>query len=150
MCLKKCSKCKEAKEQSEFNRKSRFKDGLDNICRSCYSKRRKELKSNEVARIKTELHKIVLVENKILKQEKLSQCHTCRAIIPLSKTNHYCQDCQKQQREDNKEKILAQKKAYRDRNKQKQKEYRDSIKESRREYDARRYALKKKNKKEKT
>ena len=97
----------------------------------------------KILRVKTELHKIVLVENKILKQEGLSQCHTCRIKIPTSKTNHYCNDCIKSQRDKEKEKVLAQKKVWRDKNKQKQKEYRDSIKEERREYDARRYQLRK-------
>ena len=97
----------------------------------------------KILRVKTELHKIVLVENKILKQEGMSQWHTCKTRIPISKTNHYCLDCQKAQREKDKEKVLASKKVWRDKNKQKQKEYRDSIKEERREYDARRYQLRK-------
>lgn len=97
----------------------------------------------KILRVKTELHKIVLVENKILKQDGMSQCHTCRARIQISKTNHYCNDCIKSQREKDKEKVLASKKVWRDKNKQKQKEYRDSIKEERREYDARRYQLRK-------
>lgn len=147
MSLKICNKCKEPKDKSAFNKSARF--DIYPTCKNCISARRKELKSNEVARIKTELHKIVLVENKILKQDNLSQCHTCRTPIPISKSNHYCHACEKLNREKDKEKVLAQKKAYRDRNKEKQKEYRDSIKESRREYDARRYALRKKNKKEK-
>lgn len=143
MCLKKCNRCNEKKELSCFNKKSRFKDGLDTVCKECISIRRKELKENNLLRVKTELHKLVLVQNRLLKQEDLSLCHTCRKEIPLSKTNHYCYDCQKEQREKNREKVLAQKKAYRDRNKEKQKAYRDSIKEERREYDARRYQLRK-------
>lgn len=139
--MKICNKCQEPKDYSSFNNSARF--GLYPTCKECISKRRKELKIDKVLKIKTELHKIVLVENKILKQEGLSQCHTptCRVEIPISKTNHYCLDCQKVQRERDKEKVLAQKKAYRDRNKEKQKAYRDSIKESRREYDALRYQL---------
>ena len=135
--MKICNKCQELKDESSFNNSARF--GLYPTCKECISKRRKELKSEKVLRIKTELHKIVLVENKILKQDGLSQCHTCRVEIPISKTNHYCADCQKAQRERDKEKVLAQKKAYRDKNKEKQKVYRDSIKEKRREYDALRY-----------
>lgn len=140
MCLKKCNKCLEEKDISNFNNSAKF--GLYPICKQCISNRRKELKNINAMRIKTELHKIVLVENRILKQDELSQCHTCRTMIPLSKTNHYCLHCQKVQREKNKEKILAQKKSYRDRNKEKQKAYRDSRKEITREYDARRYKLK--------
>lgn len=143
MCLKKCSKCEIEKPLSEFNNSARFKDGLYTICKSCISHRRKELRSYEALRIKTELHKIVLVENRILKQDDLSQCHTCRVEIPLSKTNHYCLDCQKKQRDDNLEKRKLSRKKWRDKNKDKQKEYNDSIKEDRREYDARRYALRK-------
>ena len=139
MCLKICNKCKREKDISQFNKSIRF--GLYPTCKSCISERRKELKLEKSLRIKTELHKILLVENKILKYEGLSQCHTCRAEIPLSKTNHYCLACQKEQRESNKEKVLASKKAYRDRNKEKQKAYRDARKEERREYDARRYQL---------
>lgn len=139
MCLKICNKCRSEKDISQFNKSIRF--GLYPTCKSCISERRKELKLEKSLRIKTELHKILLVENKILKYEGLSQCHTCRAEIPLSKTNHYCLDCQKEQRESNKEKVLASKKAYRDRNKEKQKAYRDARKEERREYDARRYQL---------
>lgn len=137
--MKICNKCKKTKDESEFNNSARF--GLYPTCKSCISKRRKELKVENILKIKTELHKIVLVENKILKQQGLSQCHTltCRAEIPMSKTNHYCYDCQKAQREKDKEKVLASKKAYRDKNKEKQKAYRDSIKESRKEYDALRY-----------
>ena len=135
--MKMCNKCGDPKDESSFNNSARF--GLYPTCKECISKRRKELKGEKVLRIKTELHKIVLVENKILKQDGLSQCHTCRAEIPISKTNHYCTDCQKAHREKDKEKVLAQKKAYRDRNKEKQKAYRDSIKEKRREYDALRY-----------
>lgn len=138
--MKKCNRCQELKDYSSFNNSARF--GLYPTCKECISKRRKELNLEKVLKIKTELHKIVLVENKILKQEGLSQCHTCRAEIPISKTNHYCPDCQKAQRERDKEKVLAQKKAYRDRNKEKQKAYRDSIKEQRKEYDALRYQLK--------
>lgn len=135
--MKKCNKCGDSKDESSFNNSARF--GLYPTCKECISKRRKELKSEKVLRIKTELHKIVLVECKILKQNGLSQCHTCRVEIPISKTNHYCPDCQKAQREKEKEKVLAQKKAYRDRNKEKQKAYRDSKKEERKEYDALRY-----------
>lgn len=143
--MKICNKCKQEKDYSSFNNSARF--GLYPTCKDCISKRRKELKIDKVLKIKTELHKIVLVENKILKQEGLSQCHTCRAEIPISKTNHYCTDCQKAQRERDKEKVLAQKKAYRDRNKEKQKAYRDSIKESRRDYDSLRYQLQREKKK---
>ena len=139
--MKICNKCKQTKDESEFNNSIRF--GLYPTCKSCISKRRKELKTENILKIKTELHKIVLVENKILKQQGLSQCHTCRAEIPMSKTNHYCSECQKAQRERDKEKVLASKKAYRDKNKEKQKAYRDSIKESRKEYDALRYQLRK-------
>ena len=135
--MKKCNKCGDPKEESSFNNSARF--GLYPTCKECISRRRKELKAEKVLRIKTELHKIVLVECKILKQNGLSQCHTCRVEIPISKTNHYCPDCQKAQREKDKEKVLAQKKAYRDRNKEKQKAYRDSKKEERKEYDALRY-----------
>jgi len=135
--MKMCNKCQELKDESSFNNSTRF--GLYPTCKECISKRRKELKAEKVLRIKTELHKIVLVENKILRQDGLSQCHTCRVEIPISKTNHYCPDCQKAQRERDKEKVLAQKKAYRDRNKEKQKAYRDSKKEERKEYDALRY-----------
>lgn len=141
MCLKICNKCKVERETTEFNNSIRF--GLYPICRECVSIRWKELKTEKILRVKTELHKIVLVENKILKQDGLSQCHTCRARIPMSKTNHYCPDCQKAQREKDKEKVLASKKVWRDKNKQKQKEYRDSMKEERREYDARRYQIQK-------
>ena len=141
MSLKTCNKCKTEKDTKEFNNSIKF--GLYPTCKRCISKRRKELKMEKILRVKTELHKIVLVENKILKQEGLSQCHTCKTRIPISKTNHYCLDCQKAQREKDKEKVLASKKAWRDKNKQKQKEYRDSIKEERREYDARRYQLRK-------
>ena len=143
MCLKKCNKCENEKPLSEFNNSVRFKDGLYTICKSCISHRRKELRSYEALRIKTELHKIVLVENRILKQDDLSQCHTCRVEIPLSKTNHYCLDCQKKQRDANLEKRRLSRKKWRDKNKEKQKAYRDSIKEERREYDARRYKLRK-------
>lgn len=139
MSLKICNKCKIEKEVSQFNNSIKF--GLYPTCKACVSKRRKELKLEKALKIKTELHKILLVENKILKYEGLSQCHTCRAEIPLSKTNHYCADCQKAQRENNKAKVLASKKAYRDRNKEKQKAYRDARKEERREYDLRRYQL---------
>ena len=142
MYLKICNKCKTEKNTVEFNNSIKF--GLYPTCKRCVSKRRKELKMEKILRIKTELHKIVLVENKILKQDGLSQCHTCRTKIPISKTNHYCNDCIKSQREKDKEKVLASKKAWSDKNKQKQKEYRDSIKEERREYDARRYQLRKK------
>ena len=142
MSLKTCNKCKKEKNAIEFNNSIKF--GLYPTCKSCISKRRKELKMEKILRVKTELHKIVLVENKILKQDGLSQCHTCRTKIPISKTNHYCNDCIKSQREKDKEKVLASKKVWRDKNKQKQKEYRDSIKEERREYDARRYQLRKK------
>ena len=138
----KCNKCKIEKDTKEFNNSIKF--GLYPICKRCISKRRKELKMEKILRVKTELHKLVLVENKILKQDGLSQCHTCRTKIPISKTNHYCNDCIKSQREKDKEKVLASKKEWRDKNKQKQKEYRDSIKEERREYDARRYQLRKK------
>ena len=141
MYLKICNKCKKEKNTIEFNNSIKF--GLYPTCRVCVSKRRKELKTEKILRVKTELHKIVLVENKILKQDGLSQCHTCRTKIQISKTNHYCNDCIKSQREKDKEKVLASKKAWRDKNKQKQKEYRDSIKEERREYDARRYQLRK-------
>ena len=141
MSLKTCNKCKTEKDTKEFNNSIKF--GLYPTCKRCISKRRKELKMEKILRVKTELHKIVLVENKILKQDGLSQCHTCKIRIPISKTNHYCLDCQKAQREKDKEKVLASKKAWRDKNKQKQKEYRDSIKEERREYDARRYQLRK-------
>ena len=141
MSLKICNKCKTEKDTKEFNNSIKF--GLYPTCKRCISKRRKELKMEKILRVKTELHKIVLVENKILKQEGLSQCHTCRIKIPISKTNHYCNDCIKSQREKDKEKVLASKKVWRDKNKQKQKEYRDSIKEERREYDARRYQLRK-------
>ena len=141
MCLKTCNKCKIEKDTKEFNNSIKF--GLYPTCKSCISKRRKELKMEKILRVKTELHKIVLVENKILKQDGLSQCHTCRTKMPISKTNHYCNDCIKSQREKDKEKVLASRKAWRDKNKHKQKEYRDSIKEERREYDARRYQLRK-------
>lgn len=141
--MKICNKCKETKDYSAFNKSARF--GLYPTCKECISKRRKQLKTENMLKIKTELHKIVLVENKILKQQGLSQCHTCRAEIPMSNTNHYCKDCQKAQREKDKEKVLAQKKAYRDKNKEKQKAYRDSRKEIQREYDARRYQLQKEN-----
>jgi hypothetical protein len=141
--MKICNKCKEPKDYSAFNKSARF--SLYPTCKECISKRRKQLKTENVLKIKTELHKIVLVENKILKQQGLSQCHTpnCRAEIPMSKSNHYCKDCEKAQRERDKEKVLASKKAYRDRNKEKQKAYRDSRKEIQREYDARRYQLQK-------
>lgn len=141
MCLKPCKKCKVPKEHSEFNKLASSEDGLNPVCKSCISLRRKELKSNTLFRIKTELHKIVLVENKILKQKKLSQCHNpeCRAELPLDKSNHYCYDCQKAQRERDREKVLAQKKAYRDRNKDKQKAYNESRKDAMREYCALRY-----------
>ena len=143
--MKMCNKCGDQKEESSFNNSARF--GLYPTCKECISKRRKELKAEKVLRIKTELHKIVLVECKILKQNGLSQCHTCRVEIPISKTNHYCPSCQKAQREKEKEKVLAQKKAYRDRNKEKQKAYRDSKKEERKEYDALRYQLQREKKK---
>lgn len=139
--MKICNKCNQQLDESSFNSSKRF--GLYPTCKSCISKRRKELKKEKILRIKTELHKITLVENKILKQDGLSQCHTCRAEIPISKTNHYCSDCQKAQREANKEKVLAQKKAYRDRNKEKQKAYNESRKEQQKKYDARRYQLQK-------
>ena len=125
MSLKTCNKCKTEKDTKEFNNSIKF--GLYPTCKRCISKRRKELKMEKILRVKTELHKIVLVENKILKQDGLSQCHTCRTKIPISKTNHYCNDCIKSQREKDKEKVLASKKAWRDKNKQKQKEYRDSL-----------------------
>lgn len=139
LTMKICNKCKESKDESSFHKSARF--GLYPTCKQCVSDRRKELKLDNVLKIKTELHKIVLVENKILKQQGLSQCHTCRVEIPISKSNHYCPDCQKAQREKDREKVLARKKAYRDKNKEKQKAYRDSRKESRREYDAMRYHL---------
>lgn len=141
MYLKICNKCKIEKDTKEFNNSIKF--GLYPTCRVCISKRRKELKMEKILRVKTELHKILLVENKILKQDGLSQCHTCKTKIQISKSNHYCINCQKEQRERDKEKVLASKKVWRDKNKQKQKEYRDSIKEERREYDARRYQLRK-------
>ena len=126
MYLKICNKCKIEKDTKEFNNSIKF--GLYPTCRVCISKRRKELKMEKILRVKTELHKIVLVENKILKQDGLSQCHTCKIKIQISKSNHYCNDCIKSQREKDKEKVLASKKEWRDKNKQKQKEYRDSIK----------------------
>lgn len=137
--MKICNKCQDPKDKSSFNNSARF--GLYPTCKECISKRRKELKLDKALRIKTELHKIVLVECKILRQDGLSQCHTptCRVEIPLSKTNHYCSSCQKAQRERDKEKVLAQKKAYRDKNKEKQKAYRDKNKEKQREYDTMRY-----------
>ena len=122
MSLKICNKCKIEKDTKEFNNSIKF--GLYPNCKRCISKRRKELKMEKILRVKTELHKIVLVENKILKQDGLSQCHTCKTKIPINKTNHYCNDCIKSQREKDKEKVLASKKAWRDKNKQKQKEYR--------------------------
>ena len=87
MYLKICNKCKTEKDTKEFNNSIKF--GLYPTCRVCISKRRKELKMEKILRVKTELHKIVLVENKILKQDGMSQCHTCRIKIPISKTNHY-------------------------------------------------------------
>ena len=139
--MKICNKCGDPKDYIWFSKLNKSNDGYNPTCRECVSKRRKELKSEKVLRIKTELHKIVLVENKILRQDGLSQCHnpSCRAEIPINKSNHYCKDCEKINRERDREKVLAQKKAYRDRNKEKQKAYRDSIKEKRREYDALRY-----------
>ena len=101
--MKICNKCKEPKDESSFNKSARF--GLYPTCKQCVSDRRKELKLDNVLKIKTELHKIVLVENKILKQQGLSQCHTCRVEIPISKSNHYCHDCQKAQRERDREKV---------------------------------------------
>ena len=103
MYLKICNKCKIEKDTKEFNNSIKF--GLYPTCKRCISKRRKELKMEKILRVKTELHKIVLVENKILKQDGLSQCHTCRTKIPISKTNHYCNDCIKSQREKDKEKV---------------------------------------------
>lgn len=145
MCLKKCNKCQELKEYSEFNKKEKSKDGYNPTCKFCISLRRKELKISAYSRVKTELHKIVLVENRELRLEGLTQCHTstCRVQLPIGKTNHYCSDCQKAQTERDRKKVLAQKKAYRDKNKEKQKAYRDSIKESRKEYDLARYKRKK-------
>ena len=108
MSLKTCNKCKTEKDTKEFNNSIKF--GLYPTCRVCISKRRKELKMEKILRVKTELHKIVLVENKILKQDGLSQCHTCRTKIQINKSNHYCNDCIKSQREKDKEKVLASKK----------------------------------------
>ena len=146
MSLKICNKCEIEKDTTEFNNSARF--GLYPTCKSCISKRRKELKTEKKLRIKTELHKIILVENKILKQDGLSQCHTCRVRIPISKTNHYCNDCHKEQREKDKEKVLAQKKAWRDKNKEKQRAYRESKKEEMKEYFALRYQSRKEQMKE--
>ena len=143
MCLKKCNKCKEQKEYSEFAKNKNSKDGHKNICKICDNKRRKEMNSSIAFRIKKELNKITRVENGMLKESSLMLCCGCRAEIDLSDKNYYCKSCQKEQRERDKEKVLASKKAYRDRNKEKQKAYRDSRKELQREYDARRYQLKK-------
>lgn len=146
MCLKKCNKCKEPKEYPEFAKKHNSKDGYRNTCKVCDNARRKEINQFDIFRVKRELNKITRVENGILKESSLMLCCGCRAEIQLSDKNRYCPSCQKEQREKDKEKVLAQKKAYRDRNKEKQKAYRDSRKDLRREYDLARYKRKKQNK----
>lgn len=146
MCLKKCNKCKEPKEYSEFAKKHNSKDGYRNTCKVCDNARKKEINQFDIFRVKRELNKITRIENGILKESNLMLCCGCRAEIQLSDKNRYCPSCQKEQRERDKEKVLAQKKAYRDRNKEKQKAYRDSRKDLRREYDLARYKRKKQNK----
>ncbi len=146
MCLKKCNKCQEPKEYSEFAKKHNSKNGYRNTCKVCNNNRRKEINQIDFLKIKRELNKITRVENGMLKESNLMLCCGCRKPIELSDKNRYCPDCQKLQRERDKIKVLAQKKAYRDRNKEKQKAYRDSRKDLRREYDLARYKRKKQNK----
>lgn len=146
MCLKKCNKCQEPKEYSEFAKKHNSKDRYRNTCKVCNNTRRKEINQIDLLKVKRELNKITRVENGMLKELNLILCCGCRAEIELSDKNRYCPDCQKLQRERDKVKVLAQKKAYRDRNKEKQKAYRDSRKDLRREYDLARYKRKKQNK----
>ena len=100
-----------------------------------YSELRKKLRS--------ELHKVVLVENKILKKKNKVLCHTCRREIELKNTGAYCGSCRADMVARDKEKVLASKKKWRDKNKAKVKEYNDSRKESRRVYDQLRYERKK-------
>lgn len=100
-----------------------------------YSELRKKLKS--------ELHKVVLVENKILKKENKVLCRTCKKEITIKNTGAYCDSCRADIVARDREKILASKKRWRDKNKAHQKAYRDSIKESRRVYDQLRYESRK-------
>lgn len=95
--------------------------------------------------LRTELHKVVIVENKLLKEDGKALCHKCREVIPLKNTGNYCKACRDKIVEENRDKILASKKKWRDRNKEKQQAYRDSRKEHRRNYDRLRYEKRKRN-----
>lgn len=57
--MKKCNRCDLKKELSEFNKRSRSKDGLDNKCKKCTSKINKEryIKNREILLSKSKKRK---------------------------------------------------------------------------------------------
>ena len=168
--MKTCSKCKETKEFSEFFKQKSTKDGLSPACKSCESKRRKELKINPTMQLNKIVRSSVLIENKILKRENKKLCRCCKNIFNISDMNQgvVCLPCKreigkksresekgnlskkiqdKRYYEKNKKKIALKTKEYREKNKEeianKKNEYYLKNIEKKKEYD-RQYRLKKK------
>lgn len=96
---KTCIKCQRVLPVSQFTKSINYKDGLDNICKECWSQRRKENKAR-------------WREERLRKPDSITQkkCPSCRRVLPISGfykvdgrkdgLSFYCKECElKKQRE---------------------------------------------------
>ena len=65
--MKTCSKCREIKEFICFDKNKSRPDGHSCYCKECSSKRRKEIKNDDILLMKKAIRSSILIENKILK-----------------------------------------------------------------------------------
>jgi hypothetical protein len=86
--VKRCTLCRVARPLSEFNRRSRSADGLQNVCREC-----NRAASRAYYRRNTERHRAVVGERLLRARERnraivwdallTSGCHDCGEADPL-------------------------------------------------------------------
>lgn len=139
--MKTCSKCGETKKFSEFHKQKLTRDGLCPSCKSCASKRNKDLKVNPILQLKKIVTSSILIENKILKIDDKRLCRCCKNIFNISDMSQgvICYSCKRKEEkkrrmsEKGKEQKKVQDKKYYEKNKNiyslKGKEYREKNKE---------------------
>lgn len=76
--MKKCTICHSEKELSEFNKKKKNKDGLQNVCRECNKLRCKQYYANNQAKHRS----VVATRNRTKRVELRTKLNTIKSINP--------------------------------------------------------------------
>ena len=111
--MKTCSKCREIKEFICFDKNKSRPDEHSCYCKECSSKRRKEIKNDDILLMKKAIRSSILIENKILKPQGKKICSKCKQIHSLDNFNGtYCYPCKREIEKDIRSSEIGKKRKY--------------------------------------